>query len=121
MNETTSASPGRMVEQVEYSPGERFWLWTLAVFGFFTVNGAFVYGLFQPGALAAAMTNPIALAFMGEALVLVGVIAYLLTKWRVCRMSWRWFVILSLLGSMAFALPVVLLWRSGSPGTGASR
>ena len=109
-----------MVEQVEYSPGERFWLWTLAVFGFLAVNGAFVYGLFRPGVLAEAMTNPIALAFMGEALVLVGVIAYLLTKWRVSRMSWRWFVILSLLGSMACALPVVLLWPSGRLGSGAS-
>ncbi len=109
-----------MVEQIEYSPRERFWLWTLAVFGFLTVNGAFVYGLFRPGALAEAMSNPIAMAFMGEALVLVGVIAYLLTKWRVSRMSWRWFVILSLLGSMAFALPVVLLWPSGRLGSGAS-
>ncbi len=121
MNETTSPSPGRMVEQVEYSPGERFWLWTLAVYGFFTVNGAFVYGLFRPGALSEAMNNPIAMAFMGEALVLVGVLAYLVTKWRVGRMSWRWFVIFSLLGSMAFALPVVLLWPSGSPGSTASR
>ena len=79
-----------------------------------------MYGLFRPGAFAEAMANPIALAFMGEALVLVGVIAYLLTKWRVCRLSWRWFVFLSLLGSMAFALPVVLLWPSGSLGSGGS-
>ncbi len=106
-----------MAEKVEYSPGERFWLWTLAVFGFVTVNGAFVYALFQPDALVEAMSNPIALAFIGEALVLVGVIAYLLTKWRVSRKSWRWFVILSLLGSMAFALPVVLLWPSGRLGS----
>ena len=109
-----------MLERVEYSPKERFWLWTLAVFGFLIVNGAFVYGLLEPGVLAAAVTNPIALAFMGEALVLVGVIAYLLTKWRVCRMPWPWFVILSLLGSMAFALPVVLLSPSGRLGPGAS-
>lgn len=103
-----------MGEQVEYSPRERFWLWTLAVFGFLAVNGAFVYGLLQPDAMAEAMTNPVALAFMGEAMVLVGVIAYLLSKWGVSRMSWWWFVLLSLLGSMAFALPLVLLWRSGS-------
>ena len=100
-------------EQVQYSPRERFWLWTLAIFGFVTVNGAFVYGLFQPGALAEAMTNPLALAFILEALVLVGVIAYLLSKWGVSRMPWQWFVMLSLLGSIAFALPVVLLWNSG--------
>ena len=100
-------------EQVQYSPRERFWLWTLAIFGLVTVNGAFVYGLFQPAALAEAMTNPLALAFILEALVLVGVIAYLLSKWGVSGMSWQWFVGLSLLGSIAFALPVVLLWNSG--------
>ena len=116
MIQTTNPSPGRaersVGEEVQYSPRERFWLWTLAVWGFLIVNGAFVYGLFRPGALAEAMANPLALAFIVEALVLVGVIAYLLSKWRVSRMSWWWFVILSLLGSMAFALPIVLLWRS---------
>jgi len=40
-----------MVEQVKYSPRERFSLWTLAVFGFLTVNGAFGYGLFRTGVL----------------------------------------------------------------------
>ena len=59
------------------------------------------------------MSNPLALAFISEALVLVGVVAYLLSKWGVSRMSWQWFVILSLLGSIAFALPVVLLWNRG--------
>ncbi len=102
-----------MREQVQYSPRERFWLWTLAIFGFISVNGAFAYGLFQPGALAEALTNPLALAFILEAMVLVGVIAYLLSKWGVSRMSWQWFVILALLGSIAFALPVVLLWKLG--------
>ena len=109
-----------MREEVDYSPREHFWLWTLSVFGFLAVNGAFVYGLLQPGAMAVAMTNPLALAFMGEALVLVGVIAYLLSKWRVNRLSWGWFVLLSLLGSIAFALPIVLLWRSAGRGSDMS-
>jgi len=100
-----------MLNEVQYSARERFWLWTLAVAGFLVINGAFAYGLLQPGAFAAAMTNPLALAFMAEAFVLMGVLAYLLTKWKVSRLSWGWFVLLSLLGSMAFALPVALLWR----------
>jgi hypothetical protein len=84
---------------IEYSPRERFWLWTLAVFGIALVNGAFVHGLlFQPGTLADAMTNPIAAAFMVEALVLVGVFAYLLSKWKVNRLAWGWLVLLSLPG-----------------------
>jgi cyanate permease len=94
-----------------YSQQERFWLWCLSVFGFAAVNGAFMYGmLFQPAAMADALTNPIALAFIVEALVLMGVLGYLMSKWRVARLHWGWFVVLSLSGSMAFALPIVLLW-----------
>jgi uncharacterized membrane protein YhaH (DUF805 family) len=97
---------------VDYTRRERFWLWMLAAFGFSAVNGAFLYGLLQPGALQEAMGNPLALAFMGEALLLMGTLAYLLAKWKVSSRSWVWFVFLSLVGSMAFALPVVLLWPS---------
>lgn len=100
-----------MAHDIEYSHRERFWLWCLAVFSFFAVNGAFMYGLlFQPDAVVAALTNPIAAAFIIEALVLMGTFAYLLTKWGVGRLHWGWFIVLSLLGSMAFALPIVLLW-----------
>jgi hypothetical protein len=107
-----------MGRDIEYSARERFWLWTMAAFGIAVVNGAFLHGLlFQPGALTDAMRNPIAAAFMVEALVLVGVFAYLLSKWKVNRLAWWWFVLLSLLGSMAFALPIVLLWRRGRPGS----
>jgi uncharacterized membrane protein YhaH (DUF805 family) len=101
-----------MMGEISYSQRERFWLWCLALFGFVAVNGAFFYGmLFQPEALANALANPIALAFMLEAFVLLGVFAYLLTKWGVSRLHWGWFVFLWFLGSMAFALPVVLLWQ----------
>lgn len=100
-----------MTHESQYSHRERFWLWCLSVFGFSIVNVAFMYGaLFQSQAMASALTNPIALAFIVEALVLMGVLAYLLTKWRVIKLHWGWFVFLSLLGSMAFALPIVLLW-----------
>lgn len=95
---------------ITYTARERFWLWTLAVFGRVVANGAFVYGfLFESNALAEAMANPLAAAFIVEALVLTGVFAYLLRRCGVSRLSWRWFVALSLLGSMAFALPVALL------------
>ncbi len=94
-----------------YTRTERFWLAALGVFGFFVVNGAFAYGLlFQPDAMTAAWTNPLAAAFMAEAMVLVGVFAYLFERWRVSRLGWGWFVFLSLLGSMAVAIPVVLLF-----------
>jgi len=106
--------------QTNYSPAERSWLVALAVIGFVGVNGAFLYGLFaQPGTLRAALTNPISLAFLIEALLILAALAYLLGKWGVSRLSWRWFLFLSLLGSIAFALPIVILWRGrrGAPPT----
>ncbi len=43
-----------------YTHTERFWLAALGAFGFFAVNGAFIYGLlFQPDALTAVLTNPV--------------------------------------------------------------
>jgi hypothetical protein len=101
----------------EYSRAERAALIALGVFGFAAVNGTFIYSLFfQPGALDEALANPLSAAFMVEALVLAGALAYLLRKWGVSRVSWVGFVVLSLIGSIAFALPVALLWprESGS-------
>jgi hypothetical protein len=96
---------------VEYTARERFWLWTLAGVGLVALNGAFIYAIvFEPGTLVAALTNPVAVTFIVEALVLVGVFAYLLQKSSVSSLHWGWFVFLSLLGSLAFALPVALLW-----------
>lgn len=102
-----------MVQIHEYGPRERLWLGMVAAVGFLGVNGVFLYALiFQPETLARAMANPVAAAFMAEALILVAVLAYLLRKWKVARLPWGWFVALSLVGSIAFALPVVLLWPS---------
>lgn len=109
-----------MIKQ-EYSRAERAALIALGVFGFVAINGTFIYSLrFQPRALDEAMANPLSAAFMVEALVLAGALAYLLRKWGVSRVSWVWFVVLSLVGSIAFALPVALLWprdkwQPGSP------
>lgn len=101
-----------MTQDVSYSPGERFVLWSLAVIGAVVLNTVFIYGaLVQPEMINAAMSNPLAAAFIVESLLLMCVFAYLLTKWGVSRLHWGWFIALSLLGSMALALPVVLLWR----------
>ena len=102
----------------EYSRKERFWLWSLSVFGFLIINSAFIYGLFfSPEMLFQAMNNPVAAAFILEAFLIMGALAYIFTRWGVMRLNWVWFIVLSLLGSIAFALPIVLLWpkQSNSP------
>jgi hypothetical protein len=53
-------------------------------------------------------------AFIIESLLPMCVFAHLLTKGGVSRLHWGWFVALSLLGSMALALPVVLWWKKKS-------
>jgi hypothetical protein len=95
---------------IEYSRAERLWLWGLAMFGLVGVNGVFLWCLlYRPDAFRESMANPVSAAFAVEALVLVGFLAWLFRKWGVSRLGWGWFVLLSLLGSMAFAIPVVLL------------
>jgi Kef-type K+ transport system membrane component KefB len=101
-----------MNRDVPYSHGERLVLWSLGAVGAVVLNSVFIYGLVvEPEMINAAMSNPLAASFIVEALLLMCVFAYLLTKWGVSRLHWGWFIALSLLGSMAFALPVVLLWR----------
>lgn len=101
-----------MICRSEYTRRERIGLWILAAFGFTVVNAAFLYGVsFGQNTITATLKNPIALAFIMESLILLGVFAYLLSKWQVLKLHWGWFVLLSLIGSMVFALPIVLLWR----------
>jgi hypothetical protein len=97
---------------VSYTSTERIALSALALFGFVALNGAFLYGLLlAPAAMTQAMTNPVALAFMIEALVLVPVFAYLFAKWQVSRLPSIWFVVLSILGGLAFSVPIAVLYR----------
>jgi len=95
---------------VEYTPNERLALIVIAAVGLIALNGVFLYGvLFHAELITNALKNPISCAFVVEAFVLMGVLAYLLAKWGVSRVHWGWFVVLSVAGGLAFALPVVLL------------
>jgi len=94
-----------------FTASERAVLWTVAAIGGLGLNGVFLYTWFtRPNALATTLADPIAMAFIAEALLLVPVLAWLLGRWGVSRRPWPWFVVLSMLGGLAFALPVVLLW-----------
>lgn len=106
-----------MSAQVSYTPRERFWLWAMGIFGVVIANGAFLYGLlFQPDTMRDAIANPVSAAFIVEAFVVTVALAYFLRRWEATRLPAGWFVVLSLLGSLAFALPVALLWRRRTMG-----
>jgi hypothetical protein len=98
---------------MRYSARERSWFGILAVGSFAILNGTFVWAMLtRPDALGSALANPVAAAFISEAFVLMGVLAYLLGRWNVSSVHWSGFVLLSLLGGISFALPLVLLWSS---------
>lgn len=94
-----------------YSARERHCLTVMAVAGAVGLNGAFLYGAFRPDVLGEALSNPVAVAFIVEALVMVGALAWMLHRHRLATMSRTAFVALALIGGLAFALPVALLWR----------
>lgn len=100
-----------MSQPVEYSRGEKIAMIALGLVGFFGINAVFVWAfLYDQQAMWDAMKNPVSAVFITEAFLVMGFLAYFLRKWGVARLGWGWFVVLSLLGSMAFAIPVVLLW-----------
>ena len=95
---------------MEYTRAERFWLVVLGAVGLLGINGVFIWSMFaRPEAMSEALANPLALAFIGEAMLLVVTLAWLFRKWGLTRLGWGRFVLLSLVGSLAFAIPVALL------------
>lgn len=81
----------------------------LAIFGFLVPNGVFIYTvLYNPNAVRVALGNPISLAFITEAFVLMFLVAWLLRRIRVGSPSGLMFIAMSLLGSLAFSVPATL-------------
>ena len=78
----------------------------LAVFGFLVPNGIFLYLLFSNLEMARdAFTNPISIVFIAEAFYLMFLFAWLLKKAEVRKPTGLLFIIMSLIGSMAFSVP----------------
>ena len=83
---------------------------TFAAVGFFGFNAVFLfYVLARPEVMAAAFANPVALVFIGEAFFMVAVGAWLIVRSGLARPGWGVFVALSMVGSLAFAVPAFLL------------
>ena len=99
--------------------GTRALLAITAIAGVAGLNGVFLYVVFaRRELLGRALGDPIAWGLMIVALVVTGLLAWAFTRWRRNRLGWGWFVVLSLLGGLAFSIPVVLLVseRGGEAG-----
>lgn len=98
------------------------WLVFLAIIGNLVPGGLFLYSLFHDySSLSAALSDRLALAFFVDLLMSTFLLAYLFARKPLGPVRWPWFVALSLLGTLAFAIPlfVWLNWRR-APGPKAS-
>jgi hypothetical protein len=81
-----------------------------AAFGFLVPNAVFIYYfLTNPELTRAALSNPISLVFVIEAFFLMFLFAWLLRRLGVRKPGALGFVVMSLLGSMAFSVPATLV------------
>jgi hypothetical protein len=97
------------MKTLEFTQLERRLLCVLAAFGALIPNGVFIYFFFtSPETTKAALTNPISLVFITEAFILMSLFAWLLRKVASRKPSGGLFVVLSLLGTMVFSIPVSL-------------
>jgi hypothetical protein len=100
------------MENIRFSKLSRGLLWAVSGIGLFGINGLFLYTiLFRPEVVTEAMGNLYALVFMIEAFILLPLLCFLVAVTKFRSPNWFGFLVLSLLGSLAFSIPFsILLW-----------
>jgi len=90
------------------------WLILVALVGNLIPGGLFLYWLFNDYAsLAAAFSDRLALAFLIDLVMSTFLLAWLFAQKPLGPVKWPWFVVLTFLGTLAFAVPLFLWlnWR----------
>lgn len=90
------------------------WLVLLAALGLLAPGGLFLYWLNHDySSLSAALSDRMALAFFVDLVMSTFFLGYLFAKKPPGPVKWPWFIALSLLGTLAFAIPAFLWlnWR----------
>jgi hypothetical protein len=78
----------------------------IALFGLFVPNGIFIYWMFTEfSSMSDVINNRLALGFIIEAFVVLGLVAYWFARNPIGKLSWPWFVVFSLIGGLGFGLP----------------
>ena len=81
----------------------------LSLIGLIIPNGVFLYYFLSDQTITnQALSNPISLVFIIEAFVLMFLFAWLLNKASIKKPTPLLFIILSLLGSMVFSVPLAI-------------
>ena len=81
-------------------------LFLFSATGLLVVNNLFLYWWFFEFDLNLFLSNTIGVALFIEAFLLMVLLAYYFKHHPICKYKWYWLIILSLLGSLLFALPV---------------
>ena len=96
------------------------WLVLVALFGLFVPNGIFVYWLLTEfDGVGRVIGNRLALAFIIEAFLVLGIMAYYFARNPIGPVPWYWFVVLSLIGGLGFGIPFYY-WLNKRAGFAAS-
>jgi hypothetical protein len=93
------------------------WLLPVAAFGLLVPNGLFIYWLVNDfSSLNQVLSDKLAVAFMLDLAVATALLAYLVAAKPLGPIRWPWFLFLSLLGGLAFSIPLYLWlnWRAAS-------
>ena len=86
---------------------QRWILLAVALFGLLVPNNLFLYAsLHDRGDCGAMMHNLLASSLMLDAFLAMAVLAGFFALRPIGSVRWYWFVLLSLLGGMAFSLPL---------------
>ncbi len=85
----------------------------LSIFGFCVFNIPFLYyAYFYKDIYLNALSNPISLVFMGEAIFILLLCCFFIIKFNLTKPGAIGFIILSLAGTLAFSIPFFLYLQS---------
>jgi hypothetical protein len=96
------------------------WLLAVALFGLVVPNGLFIHWLVaEPWTVRSVLENELALAFILDAAMATGLLAWLFAVRPLGPVRWGWFVAYSLLGGLGFSIPFYV-WLNRRRGGGAA-
>jgi hypothetical protein len=79
----------------------------IALFGLIIPNGIFLYWLlYEFNGLGNVVQNKLAIAFIIDCFLVMGLLAYYFAKNPIGKVKWYWFVGLSILGGLGFSIPL---------------
>ena len=97
---------------------QRWILLAVALLGLVVPNNMFLYAsLHDRNGCGSMAHNLLASSFMLDAFLAMGVLAYFFAVRPIGAVRWYWFVLLSLLGGMAFSLPLYWWLNSRNKAT----